>query len=141
MSTWLCPELGAVQEVRPHYGDAPHRRPIPRVSACHTRAGRAACDHSKGAFSRCAQANRLVVRRQVKRREDQSVGERIADQLEHAYKGSEINVGFNARYLIDVLSVLDNDEVAFELGDEHSPGVLHAPQDRTYTAVVMPMRV
>jgi len=63
------------------------------------------------------------------------------DELEVAYKGSEIHVGFNARYLIDVLSVLDGEEVAFELGDEHSPGVLHAPQDRTYTAVVMPMRV
>ena len=63
------------------------------------------------------------------------------DELEVAYKGSEMHVGFNARYLIDVVSVLDGDEVAFELGDEHSPGVLHAPQDRTYTAVVMPMRV
>ena len=41
----------------------------------------------------------------------------------------------------DVLTVTDTDEVAFELGDEHSPGVLHAPGDRSYTAVVMPMRV
>ena len=64
-----------------------------------------------------------------------------AVELEVSYHGAEMAVGFNARYLIDVLSVLDSDEVAFELGDEHSPGVLHAPQDRTYTAVVMPMRV
>jgi DNA polymerase-3 subunit beta len=63
------------------------------------------------------------------------------DDLEVAYHGAEITVGFNARYLIDVLSALDSDEVAFELGDEHSPGVLHQPGDRSYTAVVMPMRV
>jgi DNA polymerase-3 subunit beta len=63
------------------------------------------------------------------------------DDLEVDYKGSEINVGFNAKYLIDVLSVIDSGEVSFELSDEHSPGVLHAPADRSYMAVVMPMRV
>lgn len=63
------------------------------------------------------------------------------DELPVAYQGGEITVGFNARYLMDVLSVLETDEVTFELGDEHSPGVLHAPGDRSYTAVVMPMRV
>jgi DNA polymerase-3 subunit beta len=63
------------------------------------------------------------------------------DDLEIAYRGGEVTIGFNARYLIDVLSVLDSDEVSFELGDEHSPGVLHPPTDRSFTAVVMPMRV
>lgn len=63
------------------------------------------------------------------------------DELPIAYRGGDITVGFNARYLMDVLSVLETDEVTFELGDEHSPGVLHSPGDRTYTAVVMPMRV
>jgi DNA polymerase-3 subunit beta len=63
------------------------------------------------------------------------------DDLEIPYEGGEVTIGFNARYLIDVLSVLETDEVAFELGDDHSPGVMHAPRDRSYTAVVMPMRV
>ena len=63
------------------------------------------------------------------------------DRVEHNAKGNEITIGFNARYLIDVLSVLDGDQVAFELGDEHSPGVLHLPGERSYIAVVMPMRV
>ena len=63
------------------------------------------------------------------------------DDLEVAYRGPDLQVGFNARYLLDVLNVLDTDEVSFELGDEHSPGVLSAPGDRSFTAVVMPMRV
>jgi DNA polymerase-3 subunit beta len=42
---------------------------------------------------------------------------------------------------MDVLAVTETDEVSFELGDEHSPGVLHGPGDRSFTAVVMPMRV
>lgn len=63
------------------------------------------------------------------------------DDLEVAYRGGSLTVGFNARYLIDVLGVLETDEVSLELGDEHSPGVLHPPGDRSFTAVVMPMRV
>jgi DNA polymerase-3 subunit beta len=63
------------------------------------------------------------------------------DDVEVAYKGPEMTIGFNARYLLDVLGALDTDEVSLELGDEHSPGVLHAPGDRSFTAVVMPMRV
>ncbi|MDY7230212.1 DNA polymerase III subunit beta [Hyalangium rubrum] len=63
------------------------------------------------------------------------------DVLDVAYRGGDITIGFNARYLTDVLTVTETDEVSFELGDEHSPGVLHAPGDRSFTAVVMPMRV
>jgi len=63
------------------------------------------------------------------------------DDLEVAYRGGTLTVGFNARYLIDVLGVLETDEVSVELGDEHSPGVLRPPGDRSFTAVVMPMRV
>jgi DNA polymerase-3 subunit beta len=63
------------------------------------------------------------------------------DDLEVAYRGPSLTVGFNARYIQDVLAAMDTDEVALELGDEHSPGVMHAPGDRSYTTVVMPMRV
>lgn len=63
------------------------------------------------------------------------------EDLEVAYDGPAVDVAFNARYLTDVLSVLETDEVALELADEHSPGVLRPPGDRSYTAVVMPMRI
>jgi DNA polymerase-3 subunit beta len=63
------------------------------------------------------------------------------DDVPVSYRGPELSVGFNARYLIEALSVLDGDDVQLELGDEHSPGVLHAPGERTSIAVVMPMRV
>ena len=63
------------------------------------------------------------------------------DDLEVAYRGGSLTIGFNARYIIDVLSALETDEITLELGDEHSPGVIHAPGDKSYTAVVMPMRV
>jgi DNA polymerase-3 subunit beta len=52
-----------------------------------------------------------------------------------------IAVGFNARYLMDVLQVIEAADVAFELNDDMSPGVLRPEGDPSYTAVVMPVRI
>ena len=50
-------------------------------------------------------------------------------------------IGFNAKYLIDVLNVIGTDEVVFELNDDLSPGVVRPAGDPQYTAVVMPVRI
>lgn len=55
------------------------------------------------------------------------------------YKGPEIAIAFNPKYVIDPLNALDNDEVFFELIDELSPGVLKINGPFLY--VVMPMRL
>jgi len=55
------------------------------------------------------------------------------------YKGKEIAIAFNPRYLIDPLNALSEDEVFFELIDELSPGVLKINGPFLY--VVMPMRL
>jgi DNA polymerase-3 subunit beta len=55
------------------------------------------------------------------------------------YKGKEMAIAFNPRYLIDALNSLGEDEVFFELIDELSPGVLKINGPFLY--VVMPMRL
>jgi len=55
------------------------------------------------------------------------------------YKGPEMAIAFNPRYLIDPLNALPNDEVFLELIDELSPGVLKISGPFLY--VVMPMRL
>lgn len=55
------------------------------------------------------------------------------------YKGPDIAIAFNPRYVIDPLSALTNDEVFMELIDELSPGVLKINGPFLY--VVMPMRL
>jgi DNA polymerase-3 subunit beta len=57
------------------------------------------------------------------------------------YTGEKVEVGFNARYLLDVLAVITTDEVLLEMADEQSPGVLRPVGDASYTAVIMPMRI
>jgi DNA polymerase III subunit beta len=55
------------------------------------------------------------------------------------YKGPEIAIAFNPKYLIDPLGALTNDEIFFELIDELSPGVMKINGPFLY--VVMPMRL
>jgi DNA polymerase-3 subunit beta len=55
------------------------------------------------------------------------------------YKGVEMAIAFNPKYVIDPLNALVNDEVFLELIDELSPGVLKINGPFLY--VVMPMRL
>jgi DNA polymerase-3 subunit beta len=55
------------------------------------------------------------------------------------YKGKEMAIAFNPKYVIDPLNALPNDEVFIELIDELSPGVLKINGPFLY--VVMPMRL
>jgi DNA polymerase-3 subunit beta len=59
------------------------------------------------------------------------------------YDGETLKIGFNARYILDVLAVVQSKDVSFELADDLSPGVLRGADeaDQGFTAVVMPMRI
>ena len=59
------------------------------------------------------------------------------------YAGEPLKIGFNARYLMDVLAVVRSKDVQLELADDLSPGVLKGGDeaDQGFTAVVMPMRI
>ena len=66
------------------------------------------------------------------------VGE-AKESLAVNYKGKEMAIAFNPKYMIDPLNALTNDEVFIELIDELSPGVLKINGPFLY--VVMPMRL
>ena len=65
-----------------------------------------------------------------------------SEDIEVSYGGEPLSIGFNARYMIDVLTVHGEGEV-IELGftDEVGPAVLRGTADPEYTYVVMPMRL
>lgn len=66
------------------------------------------------------------------------VGE-ARESLAVNYKGKELAVAFNPKYLIDPLNALGDDEIFIELIDELSPGVIKIKAPFLY--VVMPMRL
>jgi DNA polymerase-3 subunit beta len=63
------------------------------------------------------------------------------DELAVSYEGEPLSVGFNYRYLLDILSVIDSDQVTFSINDQYSPGLLTTPDDDGSLFVVMPMRI
>lgn len=63
------------------------------------------------------------------------------EELEIDYQGPEIAIGFNARYLIDVLNVQNESKITLHLKDNLSPGLVRAERDSDVMAVVMPMRL
>jgi len=68
------------------------------------------------------------------------VGE-ATEELGVDYKGEAISIGFNSRYLMDVLSAMDRQTIALELTDALSPCLITEEGDELYKCVVMPMRV
>jgi len=60
------------------------------------------------------------------------------------YQGPELDIGFNAQYLLDFLGVISQNQIAFELKDPKSAGELHPAGEGIkdqYRYVVMPMRI
>ncbi len=60
------------------------------------------------------------------------------------YDGPDVEIGFNAQYLLDFLRSVDGNEVEFRFKDSNSAGELrpHAgPPESVYRYVVMPMRI
>jgi DNA polymerase-3 subunit beta len=63
------------------------------------------------------------------------------EEIEVQYEGNAISARFNAKYLIDVLSVVEEREVELKLKDELSPVIVKSVAEEDFMAVIMPMRL
>ena len=63
------------------------------------------------------------------------------EELEIAYSGDGLDIGFNVTYLLDVLANLKNEQVKFALGDALGSALLTMPDSDKFKYVVMPMRI
>jgi DNA polymerase-3 subunit beta len=66
------------------------------------------------------------------------------ESVSSEYNGPDIEIGFNAQYLLDFLRAIPQDQVAFELKDQKSAGEMRPAGDGIvdqYRYVVMPMRI
>ena len=67
--------------------------------------------------------------------------EEAEENIAVEYSGSAMEVGFNVGYLVDVLSVLDEERVQITLADPNSSALLEEPGGGDALYVVMPMRL
>ncbi len=68
------------------------------------------------------------------------VGDNVGE-IDAMIEGEELEIAFNARYLIDVLSVVDAAQVALETTSPSSPGVIRPVGSEDFTHVIMPMHI
>jgi DNA polymerase-3 subunit beta len=68
------------------------------------------------------------------------LGDNVSE-MDASIEGDETEIAFNARYLIDALSVVGTPEVALETTTPSSPGVLKPVGGSDFLCVVMPMHI
>jgi len=65
-----------------------------------------------------------------------------SEEMEIQYTGSDLTIGFNARYLLDFASSVEEERnVSLELSGELGPARLRIAGDESYFGIVMPMRL
>jgi DNA polymerase-3 subunit beta len=67
--------------------------------------------------------------------------EEAEDQVEIAYEGAALEIGFNVTYLLDALAAIETESVEIALTDSNSSCLIQAPGDAAVKYVVMPMRL
>ena len=66
----------------------------------------------------------------------------VLDEVPVEYGGEEIKIGFNAKYLLDVLAVTGQTEkVRMKLKGSLNPCIIEVPEDTGFLSVVMPLRI
>ncbi|MBI1328254.1 MAG: DNA polymerase III subunit beta [Alphaproteobacteria bacterium] len=61
--------------------------------------------------------------------------------IDVSYAADTMEIGFNSRYMLDMLSQLEGDTAQFLLADSTSPALMRDPADVGALYVIMPMRV
>jgi DNA polymerase-3 subunit beta len=127
----------------------PYSQVIPQTSDRAIRAPRAAFADALRAVSLAASDRTGGVKLEVTSgamritSESPETGEGF-DEVAVDYEGAEVVIGFNARYFLDVLGALDDEEVVLGIGGDLDPAVIKPASESDeegYKAVVMPMRI
>ncbi|MBB3065263.1 MULTISPECIES: DNA polymerase III subunit beta [Limibacillus] len=63
------------------------------------------------------------------------------EEIEVAFKGETLEIGFNSRYLLDIAEQIEGSEALFQLSDATSPTIVRDVGDESALYVLMPMRV
>ncbi|MEZ4367825.1 MAG: DNA polymerase III subunit beta [Kofleriaceae bacterium] len=65
----------------------------------------------------------------------------VREELEADYQGQPIAIGFNPKYVLELLGQMSSDQVGIHLGGELDPGMFKPLTGDDYLGVVMPMRI
>jgi len=63
------------------------------------------------------------------------------EDLAAQYEGEALNTGFNARYLLDVLGVMDGETLSLQMDNPLSPCLIQEAESPGFKCVVMPIKI
>ena len=71
------------------------------------------------------------------------VGGEGKEVLQCDYQGDAIEIGYNATYVLDILSKIEEEEVVFELSTPVAAGVIYSPEvpKEEFLCLIMPLRL
>jgi DNA polymerase-3 subunit beta len=65
----------------------------------------------------------------------------VREELDAEYGGEAIAIGFNPKYVVELLSQMTSDQITIALGGDLDPGLFKPLTGDEYLGVVMPMRI
>jgi len=68
------------------------------------------------------------------------VGE-ATEEIDIDYDGEVIDSGFNVNYLIDAISVVNKNNIVFEVGLGLKPSMIKQSEDDNYLCIIMPLKI
>lgn len=63
------------------------------------------------------------------------------EELPARFEGETLNTGFNARYLLDVCSIMDGETISLQMETPLSPCLIQEPESPGFKCVVMPIKI
>ncbi len=63
------------------------------------------------------------------------------DEFQVSYAGDPLSLGFNCRYFIDALQVMEGDIVEASINSNESPCLLTSEEDEGFLSIIMPMKL
>ncbi len=63
------------------------------------------------------------------------------EELSVSYGAEPVEIGFNSRYLLDMMQQVEGETAQFVFADSNSPTIVRDPADVGALYVIMPMRV
>ncbi|RNC28957.1 MAG: DNA polymerase III subunit beta [Candidatus Dichloromethanomonas elyunquensis] len=65
---------------------------------------------------------------------------KISEQIEIEQDGEDVAISFNAKYILDLLKVIDTEHIIMETSGSFSPCIFRPENDQNYLCLVLPLR-
>lgn len=66
---------------------------------------------------------------------------RVKEQLTMDKRGNDLEIGFNSKYLLDALKVIDDEQVVLDMNTAVTPCILHPIEGNAYEYLILPVRI